>query len=131
MNYKNEKRSSKRYYVSEYIDNDYLSDIRIEINAGRIYKPRITDISMNGLGYFLEEAEETGNVEELDYTDNCFINMHLKDKSILTEVKKIWSIIIDDSGTRTLKGGFAFSVMSPEDRLSLAEFLKLLRNKKK
>ncbi|MBN2041849.1 MAG: hypothetical protein JW864_17570 [Spirochaetes bacterium] len=126
----NEKRFAERYYISEYIDSDYFSEIVIEINADRAYYPEIVDISINGIGFFLKETDETGSLDNFNNMETCFLNMQFQERSILTEGKRIWSIIVEEHGGRILKGGFSFSVMSPDNRLLLAGFLKSLRNKK-
>lgn len=123
-----EKRKSKRYEISEYIKDNYFQEVRVEINTDVLFKPEIIDISMNGLGFAIKKYDDSINLDEFDKLSNFFINIYFFDKVILTEVKKIWSIIIEEAGNRVLKGGLVFSVMSPEDRLHLAEYFNNIRN---
>jgi hypothetical protein len=124
---KNEKRKNIRYEISEYIKEEFLNDISLEINTDRIYIPRVMDISLNGLGYTLEENDSI-NLEDFDKFENYFININLVNKVILVEVKKIWSVIIQKEGKRILTGGVAFSVISPDDRLIIAKYINTIRN---
>lgn len=123
-----EKRKSKRYEISEYIKDNYFQEVSVEINTDVLFKPEIIDISMNGLGFAIKECDDSVNLDEFDKLNNFFINIYFFDKVILSEVKKIWSIIIEEEGNRVLKGGLVFSVMSPEDRLHLAEYFNNIRN---
>lgn len=123
-----EKRKSKRYEISEYIKDNYFQEVSVEINTDVLFKPEIIDISMNGLGFAIKEYDDSVNLDEFDKLSNFFINIYFFDKVILSEVKKIWSIIIEEEGNRVLKGGLVFSVMSPEDRLHLAEYFNNIRN---
>ena len=123
-----EKRKSKRYEISEYIKDNYFQDVRVEINTNMLFKPEIIDISMNGLGFAIKKYDDSVNLDEFDKLSNFFINIYFFNKVILSEVKKIWSIIIEEEGNKVLKGGLIFSVMSPEDRLHLAEYFNNIRN---
>jgi hypothetical protein len=124
---KNEKRKNIRYEISEYIKEESFNDISLEINTDRIFIPRVTDISINGLGYALDEHDSI-NLDEFDKLENYFININLINKMILVEVKKIWSIIIQKRGKRILTGGVVFSVISPEDRLTIAKYINTIRS---
>jgi len=123
-----EKRKSKRYEISEYIKDNYFQDVRVEINTNMLFKPEIIDISMNGLGFAIKKYDDSVNLDEFDKLSTFFINIYFFNKVILSEVKKIWSIIIEEEGNKVLKGGLIFSVMSPEDRLHLAEYFNNIRN---
>ena len=123
-----EKRKSKRYEISEYIKDNYFQDVRVEINTNMLFKPEIIDISMNGLGFAIKKYDDSVNFDEFDKLSTFFINIYFFNKVILSEVKKIWSIIIEEEGNKVLKGGLIFSVMSPEDRLHLAEYFNNIRN---
>ncbi len=128
MNNNNDKRRNRRYNISEYVKEDYFKDISLEINSDIVALPKIMDVSLNGLGFALEDSSGTINLDEFDKMSDYFINIRFVNKVILAEVKKVWSIIIEEAGKRILKGGFAFSVISPEDRLSLAEYINTLRH---
>jgi hypothetical protein len=123
----NDKRKSERYSISEYIKEDSYKDICLEIRADRIYKPVISDISINGLGYELIENDLI-ILEEVSNLENFYININFQNKSVLVEVKKIWNTIIKRAGKRTLTGGVFFSVISPGDRLAIAEYINYIRN---
>jgi hypothetical protein len=123
LNGTSENRKDRRYDVSEYVKDNYISNISLEINTGTVISPQLTDISINGFGIVLEEAGSSMNLDEFNKLNDYFIHIHFINKVILAEVKKIWSIITEESGKKFLKGGFSFSVISPEDRLSLAEFI--------
>ncbi|MBN2403497.1 MAG: PilZ domain-containing protein [Spirochaetes bacterium] len=127
MNF-NEKRKNKRYGISEYIKEDTYNDIGLEIKADKIYKSNIIDISINGLGYLIEVSGDSSDIDNIDKLDNFFISISLKKKVILTEVKKIWSIILEKPGKRVLAGGVIFSVISPEDRLAIANYINTIRS---
>jgi hypothetical protein len=127
LNNTSDKRKNKRYDISEYVKEDYFDDIRLEIKTDNVFTPRLMDISINGLGLELEESDPSIDLNEFNRISDYFINIHFVDKVILAEVKKIWSIIVEDTGKKILKGGFLFSVISPEDKLSLAEHINALR----
>jgi hypothetical protein len=124
----NEKRIIERYNISEYVKEDYYTDIYLEIRADRIYKAEITDISMNGLGFIINEPEGLTDIDELAGLINYYVKIHFQDKDILAEVKRIWIIISGDKGARTLEAGASFSVISSEDRLKLADVIATIRN---
>jgi hypothetical protein len=123
----NEKRKSKRYEISEYIKEDFYNDIHLEINTNKKYNPRVIDISMNGLGYVIEENDSI-NLNEFDKLKNYFISINIVNKTILVEVKKIWSIIVKKAEKKILNGGLVFSVISPEDRITIAEYINTIRS---
>jgi hypothetical protein len=124
---KNEKRKNIRYEISEYIKEESFNDISLEIKTDRIYIPRITDISINGLGYAFEENDSI-NLDDFDKLENYFISINFVNKVILVEVKKIWSVIIQKAGKKILTGGLVFSVISPEDRLTIAKYINTIRS---
>lgn len=123
-----EKRKNKRYGISEYIKEDSYSDIFLEIKTGKKFNPHIIDISINGLGFALEENSDYVDFNEFEQLKNYFMSINFTNKTILVEVRKIWSIIIEKSGKKVLSGGVAFSVISPEDRLVIAEYINTIRS---
>jgi hypothetical protein len=123
----NDKRRIKRYDVSEYVKENYFEDIRLEINTNTVLVPHLTDISINGFGIALEDSGSSADLDEFNKLNDFFINIHFINKVILAEVKKMWSIVLENAGKRILKVGFSFSVISPEDRLSLAEYINSQR----
>jgi hypothetical protein len=129
LNDKREKRVDVRYGVSDYEDRDLFEDVSIEIDIDNPFKPEIADISLNGIGFSVKESEIQTDIDEFSKLTDYFIKIYMPENLILTEVRKRWSTIIDEDGTRILKCGCAFSVMSSKDRLVLAEFIKTIRNK--
>jgi hypothetical protein len=123
-----EKRKNQRYGISEYIKDDSYQDINIEIKTDKTYHPRIIDISINGLGFVLDENGDYIDFNEFEKLENYFISINLIKKTILVEVKKIWSIITEKAGKKILTGGLAFSVISPDDRLIIAEYINTIRS---
>lgn len=69
-----EKRKNKRYEISEYIKEDFYNDIHLEINTNKKFNPRVIDISMNGLGYVIEENDSI-NLSDFDKLENYFIKI--------------------------------------------------------
>ncbi|MFH0974808.1 MAG: hypothetical protein V1874_03380 [Spirochaetota bacterium] len=123
-----EKRKFKRFEISEYVKDDNFKDIEIEINSDRIYRLKVIDINVNGIGYSIEETEALSGIDEFAKMTNYYINIIFSDKSILAEGKKVWSSITGGAGRRTLKGGLVFSIISPEDRLYIAKYINSLRS---
>jgi hypothetical protein len=123
-----EKRNNKRYEISEYIKEHSFNDIYLEIKTDKKYNPRVIDISISGLGFSLEEKDNSASFHEFEKLENYFISINLINKTILVEVKKIWSIIIEKAGKRILTGGLVFSVISPEDRLTIAKYINTIRS---
>ncbi len=123
-----EKRKNKRYGISEYIREDSYNDIYLEIKTDRIYNPKVIDISINGLGFELEGNGANADFNELEKYKNYFISIKLLENTILVEVIKIWSVIIERNCKKILTGGFIFSVISPEDRLIIAEYINTIRS---
>jgi hypothetical protein len=123
-----EKRKNKRYEISEYIKEDSYKDIYLEIKTDEKFNPRVIDISINGLGFMLEENDNSVNFIEFEKLENYFVSINLINKTILVEVKKIWSVIIEKAEKRILTGGLVYSVISPEDRLTIAEYINTFRS---
>lgn len=122
----NEKRKNIRYEISEYIKENF-KDIYIEIKADNVYRAEVSDISMNGLGFFIEDNKDY-NFDELNKMTNYFIKIIFSDKEILTEVTKAWGVIVSKGTKKVLQGGLIFSVISSEDRLYLADYINSLRS---
>jgi hypothetical protein len=117
-----DNRKGSRYEISEYINDNFCKDIHLEIKNDIAFNPVVIDISMYGIGFSIEE-----NVDVFDSLTDFFININFCDRTVLAEVKKVWSVRTEESGRKLLKGGLVFSVLSPEDRLYLADYLNAMR----
>lgn len=123
-----ENRQDTRYDASEYLKEIYYSNISafIEADSGQI-KANIVDISLNGIGFEIL-FENQAVIEFIFKTNNFFIKLQLASHTIICEITKKWQRIVSQKKIKAYKGGFTFSIISPDDRLKIADFVDKLRH---
>ena len=122
-----EGRKDRRYSISEYLEDEFRN-VYIEIMAEPPVRAVITDISMNGLGFEIPEGE-TDAVKKIEVADKFFINIHLGGEVILIDTKKTWGSVVKGKDGTVYQGGVIFTMISPNDRLTLLKFLENVRKR--
>lgn len=116
-----ESRRDRRYSIADYLEKEF-HNVYIEIMMDKPIKASVSDISMNGLGFEISSPDKDDQ-EKIDEASKFHIKVYLGREAILIEGKKTWGALIESSGSSLYKGGFMFSMVSPEDRLHLLKFL--------
>lgn len=124
MNKKEERRQVKRYPVA----GRESEDIYIELDIDGPVRAEVTNINMSGIGFEIESGDES-LINEISGRAEFFVKLYLPGLIIFSEMKKVWNTIAQSNGSRLLKAGMAFSVLSPEDRLTLADFIDKFRKR--
>ena len=120
-----EVRKDRRYSISEYLEDEFRN-VYVEIMANPPVRAVITDISMNGLGFVIPEDEKEGR-KNVEQADKFFINIHLGGEIILLDTIKTWGSAVKVKEGTVYRGGVLFTMVSPNDRLTLHKFLENIR----
>ena len=123
------RRKIERYKLSDFI-NEKLSkdDIYVEFNLNEWIMGKIVDISMNGIGFEIDQLEYT-KFRELINSNELYIKIHYSNEVILAGTKIAWKIVIKEKEKPIVKGGLFFTIMESESKLKLATLLESIRNK--
>jgi hypothetical protein len=123
-----EKRKKTRHSIRDFVKKSHLLDkIYLEIDIEHVIRARIVDLSLNGVGFEIDNLEES-QIEKFRKLSAMFVKIFFDSDSIFVEVEKIWDIITEVDGNMVLKGGFKFSVIASEDRIKLSKLIEEIRN---
>ena len=118
-----ESRSEKRYKPSRVTEGSPGANYAFQFDIDeRLIQGVITDISLKGIGGKIE-AFSGDFYKRLKASNDLFIKILTGGDVILAGVKLVW-LVKDHSHQNTLYGGFAFSILSPEDRVKLYSIIQ-------
>lgn len=116
------ERSAERYTISDMLrDHRSAGEMDVELRmADSVIHARPIDFSMQGLGVVIDDPGE-GLPERLASADSIFVKMVIGKSSILAQAKRAWSTIVKNGEARSLKAGFQFTVILPDDAMALSK----------
>jgi hypothetical protein len=122
-----EKRKKTRHSIRDFVKKSHLLDkIYLEIDIEHLIRARIVDLSLNGVGFEIDNLEEN-QIEKFRKLNAMFVKIFFDSDAIFVEVEKIWDIITEMDGRTVLKGGFQFTVIASEDRIKLSKLIEEIR----
>jgi hypothetical protein len=122
-----EKRKKTRHTIRDFVKKSHLLDkIYLEIDIEHLIRARIVDLSLNGVGFEIDNLEEN-QIEKFRKLNAMFVKIFFDSDAIFVEVEKIWDIITEMDGRTVLKGGFQFTVIASEDRIKLSKLIEEIR----
>jgi len=123
-------RQHTRYGIQkdkpEFLEKKITTELYITIGNETV-PAIIDDISMSGFGFSIIDLDETG-MQLLEEIEDFFVQMKLNDDSIVSHVKKVWTLRKQDEKGIIIRGGASFDVVSGEDRKIIQKFVDKLHS---
>lgn len=102
-------------------------DFSIEFEFLDNVRGRITDISLNGVGFEIDEISAS-DMENLAGSEDYFIKIFVENELFLAGVRNRWHVKGKAGSAPLYRGGVQITIMSPEDLKRLSGLIRRLRD---
>ena len=122
------KRQYARYEIQKarpaFLEKKITSELYLNI-GGEAVPALIDDISMSGFGFTIIGMNEAG-LNLLEEDEDFFVQMKLNEDTVVSYVKKIWTLRKRGENGIIIRGGASFDVLSEDDRNIIQNFVDKL-----
>ncbi|MFW5861149.1 MAG: PilZ domain-containing protein [Spirochaetota bacterium] len=123
-------RQHTRYGIKKdkpaFLEKKITTELYISI-GNKTVPAIIDDISMSGFGFTIDNLDEAG-IQMLEETEDFFVQLKLNDDSVVSHVKKVWTLRKQDEKGINIRGGASFDVISGENRKIIQKFVDKLHS---